>query len=196
MTITEFRKPDHPVNPMFIERWSHISFTDEEISDEQLFSLFEAARWAPSSSNSQPWCFLYAKRGDANWERFLNLLVEGNRVWAHKAAALLFVLSANTTVHRDQVLPLRNHSFDTGAAWASFAFQAHLDGWSTRAMGGINLDAIPSALNIPKDYTVEIGLAVGRPGPIENLPEKLRGREVPNTRRPITEFIANGNFAW
>ena len=188
------RHPDHAIAPMFYERWSHLSYTDDEISDAQLFRLFEAARWAPSSSNSQPWRFLYAKRSDRHFAAFHGLLAEGNRTWAAKAAALLFVLSAKTQDYKGTPQSLVNHSFDTGAAWANFALQAHLDGWSTRAMGGFDRDAAPSVLHVPDGYTVEIAMAVGRPGPVDALPDNLQGREVPNGRRPIGEFIHNGTF--
>ena len=190
------REPDHAITPMFHERWSHLSLTDEEIGDEQLFRCFEAARWAPSSSNSQPWRFLYAKRNDPHWPEFLGLLVEGNRIWAAKAAALLFVLSAHTQEYHGKINPLLNHSFDTGAAWAQFALQAHLDGWSTRAMGGFDREAAPAVLGVPDGYTVECSMAIGRPGPVTALPEHLRPRETPNSRRPMVQSIARGRFPW
>ncbi len=196
MIVSDYRKPDHPIESLFYERWSCRSYTSEEISDPQLFSLFEAARWAPSSSNSQPWRFLYSKRGDANWQTYVSLLVEGNRVWASKAAALIFVLSIETMDWQGKVSPAFNHSFDAGAAWAQLALQAHLNGWSTHAMGGIDRDGVVKTLAVPPGFTVEAGIAVGRPGPVEALPEPLQVREIPNSRRPITQSIASGKFAW
>jgi nitroreductase len=196
MSLSDHRKPDHAIDALFYERWSCRSFTADEIGDEQLLTLFEAARWAPSASNTQPWRFLYSKRGDAHWSTYVSLLVEGNRVWADKAAALVFVLSAETSEHNGKVSPAPNHSFDAGAAWMSFALQAHLNGWSTHAMAGIDKPAIPNALGIPAGYTIEVAIAIGHAGPVNVLPEQLRARELPNGRRPLAETVAAGKFAW
>ena len=196
MTVGNFRKPDYPIASIFAERWSHRAFTAEEISDGQLFTFFEAARWAPSATNAQPWRFLYSKRFDPHWDTFSSLIFEGNREWSDKAAAIVFILSAKTRLRDGQVVPSVSHSFDTGAAWENFALQAHLDGWSARAIGGFDRQKALQVLKVPDDFAIETGLALGRPGPADLLPEKLREREVPNGRRPIAELVARGAFSW
>src|SRR4051812_29920955 len=87
------RTSDHAIDPLFLERWSPRAFDGSEIPDADLMTMFEAARWAPSAFNSQPWRFLYAKRWDANWERFLGLLIPWNQGWAHSASVLIYILS-------------------------------------------------------------------------------------------------------
>jgi nitroreductase len=196
MSISAFRQPDHEIDSLFVSRWSQRAYTGVDISDEALFTLFEAARWAPSSSNAQPWRFLYAKRGSVHWPVFFDLLYEGNRVWAHNASALVVILSAKTFLWKGEPQPLNTHSFDTGAAWAQLALQAHLLGWSTRAIGGLDRDKARVALAVPDDFAVEAGVAIGRPGPKENLPPSLQEREFPNSRKPLSETVAEGVFRW
>jgi nitroreductase len=111
------RKSNYPISSIILNRWSPRAMTGEELSDKELMTLFEAARWAPSSYNNQPWRFIYAKRNSPNWEKFLNLLVSGNQIWAKNAAALVVVISHNNFEHNNK--QARTHSFDTGAAWSS-----------------------------------------------------------------------------
>src|ERR1700712_1985503 len=120
------RAADYPIDRLFIDRWSPRAFTGEAISETELFSLFEAARWAPSSYNSQPWRFFYARRDTAHWDRFLDLLIPYNRSWAQHAAALIFVVSKSTMLPPGKTteIPSHSHSFDAGAAWGSLALQA------------------------------------------------------------------------
>jgi nitroreductase len=196
MSGVSLRQPDHAVDPLFVGRWSRRAFTEETISDDDLYSLFEAARWAPSSGNSQPWRFVYAKRESEHWQGFFDLLLEGNRIWAKNAAVLVVILSATTMLRNGVSRPLGTHSFDTGAAWAQLALQAHLLGWGTRAIGGIDRDAARRLLRVPDDVAIEAGLAIGRPGPKEILPADLQNGEFPNNRLPLSETVAEGAFGW
>jgi nitroreductase len=190
------RKADHPASQIFLDRWSPRSFTDEAIPDETLMTLFEAARWAPSSYNSQPWCFLYAKRDDADFTKFLGLLSERNQSWAKKAAVLLILVSKTTMrpPGSDKDMPARTHSLDTGAAWANFALQASMSGWHAHGMAGVDYERARAELNVPEGYHIECAIAVGRRGAREALPEGLRAAEEPNQRRPLTESILRGGF--
>jgi len=188
------RVADYPVAPVFVERWSPRSFTGEEIPDEVLLTSFEAARWAPSSFNSQPWRFLYAKRGTPEWETFLGLLLEFNRSWAEAASALIVVVSKTTLLWDGKEVPARSHSFDTGAAWSAFAHQTKLSGWAAHAVGGFDLDKTRQVLEIPEGYEVQVAIVVGRQGPAEALPEKLKQREVPSPRKPVSELVGVGAF--
>ncbi|WP_374548132.1 nitroreductase family protein, partial [Rhodoblastus sp.] len=132
------RAAETPVSSLFIGRWSSRAMTGEPIPDEVLFALFEAARFAPSSYNSQPWRFAYARRGEAAFDKLFACLSENNRGWAGEASALVLVASKARFTPQGQSAPIESASasFDTGAAWASLAFQARLLGWTTRAMAG------------------------------------------------------------
>ncbi len=190
------RAPAHPVVPLFINRWSPRSFSGEPITDDALFSLFEAARWVPSAFNSQPWRFVYAKRQSEAWPKLLSLLVPYNQAWASGGAALVFVVSKATFTPpgKSESAVSRSASFDTGAAWASLAFQAFLDGWATRGMGGFDDIAARVALNVPGDHRIEAVVAIGRRGDKTALPERYHAGETPSSRRPIAEAVFEGCF--
>jgi nitroreductase len=196
MTTANSRTADHPIAPLFLERWSPRAFNGEAIPDQVLLTLLEAARWAPSSYNSQPWRFLYSKRGSHSWLKFLALLSARNQSWAKNAAALLIVVSKQTFVPPGQQQPVvsRTHSFDTGAAWANLALQASLAGWHTHAMAGFDVDRARTTLNVPDDYRVEAAVAIGRLGDKSSLPEAFRALENPNGRRPLSESVLEGGF--
>ena len=190
------RFTDQEIDPVFLSRWSRRGFCDEPIAVSQLFTLFEAARWAPSAKNAQPWRFLYSRRHDANWPVFLDLLYPRNRIWAQRAAALIAVVSR--TVHKDGdgIRPSPTHAFDAGAAWALLALQAHRDGLNTRAIGGFDRACALKALGLPGDYEIHAFVAVGRAGPAGKLPDHLQGLERPTPRRAASEFVAAGLFPW
>ncbi|MEA3032285.1 MAG: hypothetical protein QOH86_301 [Sphingomonadales bacterium] len=190
------RSPDHRVEPLFLQRWSPRAFDGSEIPDADLMSLFEAARWAPSAFNSQPWLFLYAKRGDENWERFLSLLIPWNQSWAHSASVLIYILSDSTpsTDKAGRPQPSHSHSFDSGAAWACLALQATKMGYHAHGMSGIQLDKAREALRVPERYRIEAAAVVGRIGDPAMLDEKLRAREAPSGRKAVEEFVFRGGF--
>lgn len=164
----------------------------DTIAEEELMLLFEAARWAPSSFNNQPWRILYARRDSEHWPLFLGLLVESNRVWAGNAAALLLFISKTTFDHNGK--PARTHSFDTGAAWENLALQAILRGYVAHGMQGFDYGRAKTELGIPDEYQVEAMVAVGKPGERDSLPEKLREIETPNDRRPLAQTVCEGPF--
>ena len=184
------RSTDTDVNRLFLERWSPRAFDGSRLEDADLRTLFDAARWAPSSFNGQPWRLLYARPGDANWDRFLNLLVPDNQIWDKNASLVLFLASATTL--RDRT----NHtdSFDTGAAWMSLAVQAHLMGLYTHGMAGVDYEAARTELGIPDDYRLEAAAAVGRKADASVLPENLIAYEAPSDRKPIEQIAFAGNF--
>jgi nitroreductase len=164
----------------------------EEISQDELFSLFEAARWAPSSYNNQPWRILYARRGTPQWPLFFDLLVDFNKGWAKEAAVLVLFVSRKTFEHNGK--PAATHSFDTGAAWENLALQASLRGLVVHGMQGFDYEKARVILRVPDDFQVEAMAVIGKPGNIESLPEKLQEREVPNDRRKLTETAFEGPF--
>jgi len=190
------RQPDHPIDPLFLERWSPRAFDGGEMPEEDLLTLFEAARWAPSAFNSQPWRFLYSLRGDENWARFQSLLIPWNQSWAHSASALIYILSDSLpgTDKAGQPAPSHSHSFDAGAAWACLALQATKLGYQAHGMSGIQLELARSELGVPERYRVEAAAAIGRVGDPATLDEKMRAREVPSDRKAVEAFAFQG--AW
>jgi len=189
---SELRKADYPIEKLFLDRWSPRAMSGEEIPEEELKVLFEAARWAPSSFNNQPWRILYARRNSEHWPLFFDLLVEGNKVWAKNAAALLLFISKTTFDHNGK--PSITHTFDTGAAWENLALQCFLKGFVVHGMQGFDYDRAREVLKIPEGFTVEAMMAVGKPGDKESLPEKLREKEFPSDRKKLSETICEGPF--
>ena len=195
--MTEDRKPDHPINPVFLDRWSARSFTGETMPEADILKMFEAARWAHSSANRQPWRFTYALRGDANFEQYVHFLDEGNQQWAHKAAAVVIVLSARYTKPTDGSAPrpIGTHSLDTGCALQSLTLQASMLGYIAHPMGGVLPERIRDELGFSDDdYKVECGIAIGKLAPKEELPETFREREVKSGRKPLAEIVFRGGF--
>jgi nitroreductase len=196
MTQANSRTAEHPIDPLFLERWSPRAFTDETISERDLLTLLEAARWAPSSFNSQPWRFLYARRDTAHWPQFLGLLNEYNQSWAKKAAALVILVSKTTLLPRgaDKEVPSYTHSLDAGAAWANLALQATRSGWAAHGMAGFDVPRTAAELGVPPYYRVEAAIAIGRPGDKSLLPESLRAREQPSDRLALSQLAMEGRF--
>jgi nitroreductase len=190
------RSAAHDIAPHFLERWSPRAFTGEPIPDAVLMALFEAAHWAPSAFNLQPWRFVYAKRGRADWHRLLDVLIPYNRAWVANASALIFVVSDRFR-RKDgaEPEPLYSHSFDAGAAWAYLALQAHHLGWAAHGMTGFDPFEGYQAMGIPEaDYRIEAAVAVGRPAGRETLPEPYRSRETPSGRQPLSALVFEGRF--
>lgn len=189
------RSTEHLIDKDMLARWSPRSFSDAAIGDVELMTLFEAARWAPSAFNGQPWHFIYAKRDSADWGKFVDLLVPFNRDWAQHAAALVFVASRlNHTNANGEVLATRSHAFDAGAAWSMLALQATKLGWHAHAMGGFDHDRAMSELGVPEGWRIEVAVAIGRQGDGSKLSETLRAREVPSQRKPLAEIVGEGRF--
>ncbi|MGY5809364.1 nitroreductase family protein [Rhizobium sp. LEGMi198b] len=196
MTSSNTRESQYPIDKLFLDRWSPRAFSSETMPEADLLTILEAAHWAPSASNLQPWRFVYALRGSENWEKFLDLLIEFNQSWAKSAAALLFVVSRthNGELGSAEQKPNYSHSFDTGTAWGFLALQAHLAGYAAHGMGGFHVEKSYEVLGIPEGFRVEAAVAIGKIGDRDQLPEKLREREVPNHRKPLSEVAFNGTF--
>jgi nitroreductase len=190
------RQADYPIDPQFINRWSPRAYTGAEISEETVRTFLEAARWAPSSGNAQPWRFVYARRGTPAWDSLLGLLNEFNRVWAERASVLIVILSRTVMVRpgSTEVVPSPSHSFDTGAAWAYLALQASLSGWHAHGMGGFDKDRARVELGVPADYAVEAMAAIGKLGDKSILPESLQARELPSPREALSALVFEGKF--
>ncbi len=196
MTNANSRTADYPIDPMFLARWSPRAFTGEPISETDLLTMLEAARWAASSYNAQPWRFIYARRDTPHWDKFLGLLVPHNQSWAKEAAALIILISRSLMrlPGADKDVPSPTHSFDTGTASGYFALQAHKMGWFTPGMVGFDRDRAFANLNVPEGYMVEAAYAVGHLGDPSQLPEALQAREQPSARLPLTQLAFEGSF--
>jgi len=164
----------------------------EEMSDEELMTLFEAARWAPSSYNNQPWRFIYARRETQHWQTFFDLLGEFNQSWCKNASALVVVAARKTFEYNGK--PSVTHAFDTGSAWENLAIQATATGYVAHGMEGFDYQAAASTLHVPDDHVVLAMIAIGKPGKKEDLPEDLQKDEQPNDRRPLGEIVMEGTF--
>ncbi|NGM47798.1 nitroreductase family protein [Rhodobacter sp. SGA-6-6] len=196
MTLqTPIRQPGHPVDPLFPARWSPRAFSDAALTEGQVKVLLEAARWAPSAANHQPWRLVWALRGEPGFRAILDGLVPFNREWAEKAAALIVVASKDRMTGRDGAeADNRWAAFDSGAAWMSLALQAARDGLAAHAMGGFDATALAAALGLPEGHSLQAVVAVGHPGQPESLPEPLRAREVPSPRLALEEIAFHGRF--
>lgn len=188
------RQAAYPVEPLFVDRWSPRSFTGEPVPDAVLQTAFEAARWAPSASNVQPWRFLVSRHGDANWETYVGLLAARNALWASRASALIVILSYRFVERRGEVVENGSHSFDAGAAWTNFAHQALLLGWHTHGIGGFDREAARERLQIPEEFAIETIVALGRIGGLETLHADFHANEAPNGRRPLDETVFAGRL--
>jgi nitroreductase len=189
------RTADPRVVPLFVERWSPRAFDGAPLPAPDLAIILEAATLAPSAFNYQPWRFLYAVHGDANWDLFVSLLMPFNAAWAKAAGALVIVVSDSLLRLGGDPRPNHSHSFDAGAAWALLALQATALGYYAHGMSGIEHDRIRTELGIPNDFRIEAAIAIGRKGDPETLPEPLRAREAPSGRHPVAQVAAAGRFA-
>ena len=164
----------------------------EPVSDQELNILFEAAHWAPSCFNNQPWRFLYAKRDSEHWDVFFDLLSENNKLWCKQAGVLLVIVARKTFDLNNAPDP--TFAFDTGAAWENLALQASMMGLVSHGMAGFDYEKAKKTLNVPEDYKVMAMAAIGKSGKKEDLPENLRERETPSERKSIDQITMEGGF--
>lgn len=190
--VAAHRRADHPIHPLFLNRWSPRAMSGEPISETELMTLFEAARWAPSSFNGQPWRFVYARRDTPHWARLFDLLVPANQAWCKDAAVLLVACARTTFEHNSK--PNLTHAFDTGAAWMSLALQGEVMGLVVHGMAGFDRARAARDLAVPADHEVQAMAAIGRRGDPARLPEAVRAKEAPSDRKPVSAWIAEGRF--
>lgn len=188
------RKPDHPIEPLIYRRWSPRAMSGQPVSQAELLTLFEAARWAPSTYNEQEWRFLYATPGSPHWSTFFGLLVEANQLWCKPAAALVVQLSHKVFSRNGKPNPV--HTFDAGAAFQNLALQGTAMGLVVHGMAGFDREKSRIALRVPDDYSVEIMIAIGQPGDPATLPADYQKLEVPSDRKPVSQIAAEGLFGF
>ncbi len=190
--MSQRKSHSRKLKKQFITRWSPRSFMHKDVEIADLEALFEAARWAPSCFNEQPWMFVYAKKQD-DLKRMQSILVDSNQVWANHAPVLIAVFARrnfNSTGQENEWA-----AYDTGAAWMSLCLQAHAMGMICHAMGGFKANEIYDVLNVDQEkYQAICVVAVGYQGEKENLPENLREKEGPSQRQPVEAFTFEGKF--
>lgn len=186
------RKADYPINPLILNRWSPRSMSGEALTDDELMALFEAARWAPSSYNNQPWRFIYGKLETPHFSKLFDLLVDFNKGWCEKAGVLGLILSERIFKHNGK--PSITHSFDTGAAWENLALEGASRDLVVHGMQGFDYERAKSDFNIPDEFEVLAMFALGKRGPKESLPAALQEKESPSTRKPVSEIAFEGDF--
>jgi len=187
------RKADYPIDDIYMNRWSPRAFSDKKVETETLFSVFEAARWAPSAANKQPWRFVYAMH-EEDRETFLSFINDGNTSWC-KHAPVLIAIVANKRWSEDSDDVNPTHAFDTGTAWGFLALEAYRKGLVTHAMGGFNREKAKEVLQIPDGHEVLAIVALGYHGDIESLPDSLQKREKKSNRNKIDTFIHEGLYS-
>jgi nitroreductase len=189
-----FEKPapaDHPILDLLARRWSTRAFSDRPVDRDTLAGLFEAARWAPSSGNAQPWSYLVATKDDVlEHERMASVLTPGN-VWAHKAPVLAISVA---TIHRADK-PNRTAHHDLGLANENLVIQAVSMGLAMHMMAGFHIDMARDVFDIPATHDPMAMMAIGYPGDPASLPEELRAKDLAlRQRKPIREFVFRGRF--
>lgn len=187
-------KMDIPIHDLLARRWSPRAFDERPVDMDTLRTIFEAARWAPSSNNEQPWRFIVAsKEHQTDWNRLFECLVEGNRRWAFRAPVL--ILSISRMHFEDDGKPNRHAFHDTGLATENLVLQATAQGLVAHQMAGFDVEKARVDLRIPSGYEPVAMIAVGYPGDAALLPERLRERELrPRDRRPIAAWTFSGQW--
>jgi len=185
---------DYPINTLIRDRWSPRAFDQKAVPAEVLRSLFEAARWAPSSNNEQPWAYLVAtKENAAEFENMVSVLVEFNANWARNAPVLALAVSERNFAKNN--VPNRNAHYDTGAASALLSVEATARGLCVHQMAGFDPDQAREVFNIPEGWDAIAAIAIGYPGDPSALPQPYKDREAaPRTRKPIQEFVMTGQW--
>jgi len=185
---------EHPVSDLIRNRKSTRAFSDRPIQEEHISSLFEATRWAPSSTNEQPWVYLYATRDQTVlWDKLFTCLNDGNKIWAKDAPLLILSLARK---HFSNHIGANAYAmYDLGGANSFLALQAVELGLQVRQMAGFNRQRAIEQLNIPDAYDIGVFIAVGYPGDPQTLPEQLKLREfAPRERFLQREFVMNNTF--
>ena len=187
------RIADHKIAPLFLQRESlydlHRELSQEQMSKKML-QLFEAARWAPSEYNKQPWKFIYGVHGTQHWNRLFATVVPGNQKWVTNAGALIVVLSQNRNTDGS---PLTSHSFDTGLAVAQLLLQATDLGLVAHPLGGFKHDNVRQEFNIPEEYTIEAMVAIGEKASQKHSNKSFAQRDARQiTRKPLSEIAFEG----
>jgi len=183
---------DAAIHPLLAERWSPRAFTPDAVSEAALTAMLQAARWAPSAANTQPWRFSVVRNGEPAFADVVAGLAPGNQVWAQHAPVLLVAIAQVERDGRDVSL---YGAYDLGQAVAHLSVQAHAEGLHVHQMGGFDHDAVAAALAVPAGFRPLTVVAIGRVGDPATLPDGYRERETaPRTRLDLSEIVVRGSF--
>jgi nitroreductase len=186
-------EPDHPIHELLMARWSPYGFADDPVPRDDLLSLLEAARWAPSSFNEQPWRFIIGQRGEPAWDGILECLVDANQAWARKAPVLLLTVPSLLFARNGKPNTAAHH--DIGLAMAQLCVEATARGLHVHQMIGIHPERAQERFTIPEGHEAFTAAAIGRAARLEDVPEALRERDAqPRTRKPLSEFVFGDAF--
>lgn len=188
--VRGLRETETGLAPLFLNRWSSRAYSTQPVSDEDLYTVLEAARWAPSARNDQPWRFIVAKTPE-QLAAFQSLIVPANLEWAQHAPVLVLLASQK---NRETGEPNGYHTFDAGTAYGMLALQAEMLGLATHAIGGFDRVKAHEVLDLPEDMEAHILITIGYRGEKEMLSDALQQREQPNTRRPLHEIVHEGKY--
>lgn len=186
------RLADHPVDPLFLRRWSPRAMSGAPVEREALLSLLEAARWAPSAGNRQPWRIVYALRDAPQFTALFDCLEPGNQEWCQRAGAL--ILLAALAIRPDG-RPATSAPFDCGLACMALLLQGTLARLVVHPMGGFDRERARAAAGIPAGMELQVMIAVGHPGDPELLSERNRAREHPSDREPVDAWAHEGRWS-
>jgi len=184
------RTSEYKINKLILNRWSPRAMSGEAITTQELMTIFEAGRWAPSAYNGQPWKFLYAKKGTKEWDIFYNTFVEFNKSWINNASVLVLIVSNKILFDKDSP----TNQFDAGAAWENMALQAYSMKLVIHGMSGFDYDKARTDLEVPNTYDVLAMFAIGKPAPKKTLSKELKKKEIKSDRKPLSEIIVEGKF--
>ena len=185
---------DHPVSDLIKNRKSTRVYTPQPVSKEKIYSLFEATRWAPSSTNEQPWLYLYATKDQTElWDKLMEPLNEGNKIWVKDAPLLILSLARKEFQRNGRTNAYA--MYDLGGANSLLSLQAVALGLQTRQMAGFNRELARTLLNIPEEFELGVFISVGYPGDPDSLPEIIKVKELaPRERYVQQEFVRNSLF--
>ncbi len=185
------RKTEYDIMETILNRWSPRAFEPVNMEESDLLAMIDAARWAPSSYNNQPWRFIYALRETDEWNKLYDLLIDFNKSWAKNSSALLVIASKKNF---DNGKPSFTHQFDTGAAWQNFSLEATKRGFFSHGMQGFDYEKARTVLNIPDEYEILAMSAIGKKADPETLPLELKEKEVMTDRKSIEEISFKGTM--
>ncbi|MCE2804944.1 MAG: nitroreductase family protein [Gemmataceae bacterium] len=194
MSHPKHGRPDHPVHPLITQRWSPYAYSDKPVSREDLLALFEAARWAASSYNEQPWVFLVATKDQPeDYAKLLSCLVEPNQAWAKQAPVLVLACIRTTFSRNGAPNPVAAH--DLGLASGNLCLEATARGLQVHQMGGIVPDRARVLFGVPEGVQPFTAIAIGYAADPASLPDQVRVQETtPRTRKPLAEIVHSGAF--
>ena len=184
---------DFPITEIFRQRWSPRAYSSKPVEESKLKSIFEAARWAPSSNNEQPWRFILGRKGDETWDKIYQSLVEWNQKWAGNAPVLILNMGKRTYTYKGKPNP--TYLYDTGQAVSMLVNEVVNQGLFGHQMGGFSAEKASELLNIPSDYHPISVTAIGYYGDPDSLPEDMRKSEMePRKRLRQEEIVFAGQF--